>query len=156
MISLQTKLKARRFIRASGGYGYAGFLKAYFKVCVIGAATLMTLLFVQLSLCDWEGACLQNPSDDLVTVITAVLWLCAGALFVRQCVVLPIANSVWITPELTELAADFDDPEAALSLSELHGQRGADAHATIWWERATALEHPATKKNRKIQKKERT
>ena len=148
MIPLKAKLLARRFMRASGGYGVVGFAKAYFKICVIGTASLMALFLIQLSLCDWQSACLRDPSETLITLIITVIFLCAGVLAVRQFLIEPLAQSIEITPELNELATDFKVPEAALSLSELHGQRGADAHATIWWERAAALNHPATKNSR--------
>jgi hypothetical protein len=34
-----------------------------------------------------------------------------------------------------------NDKEAAMTLSELHAQRGANAHAVLWAERAATLGH---------------
>ncbi len=149
MILLRTKLAARAFIRMSGGYGTNGAIKSMWKFIIIGIAVLASGQMVQLSLCDWQSACLLGFEDQIIRnanyTIVAILGLCA----VRSIVVEPVARSLKISPELDILATDFKVPEAALSLSELHGQRGAEAHASIWWERATALEHPETKKRRK-------
>ncbi|MCF6433156.1 MULTISPECIES: hypothetical protein [unclassified Leisingera] len=163
MTWLRVKLAARAISRMGGGtrFFWGGFVGHHRIMMLMSAIIVFYMTVVLIADFPEMRACLETnqPSHCIMPMYEAIILDASGIIIflavlgfalgvALECVIKPIAKTVTISQELEALAAE-GVPEAAQALAELHDERGADAHAFLWRQKAADLGHPTAIKQLK-------